>query len=116
MAPNGKTLAGETTNVRACVARDPARVKVWSARPERWLAPRALNRWNEEDDENPAVVGLGDRSGVQSRLRRMTMRTLIVIVTGLRLVLGWSLVHAQSDCRGQCDLMLTLRNSPLLFL
>ena len=39
------------------------------------------------------------------------MRTLIVIVTGLRLVLGWSLVHAQSDCRGQCDLMLTLRNS-----
>ena len=25
MAPNGKTLAGETTNVRACAARDPAR-------------------------------------------------------------------------------------------
>jgi len=24
----------------------------------------------------------------------MTMRTLIVIVTGLTLVLGWSLVHA----------------------
>jgi len=36
----------------------------------------------------------------------MTMRTLIVIVTGLTLVLGSSLVHAQSDCRGQCDLML----------
>jgi len=51
VAPNGKTLAGETTNVRACVARDPARVKVWSARPERWLAPRALNRWNEEDHD-----------------------------------------------------------------